>query len=85
MYSSVIAAAATATTAVSDWATNATLANLSTANTAYNFGAGCTGSEDACQGAAKWLAAKKTARDAGSDLAVGADRTTATGGSANDW
>ena len=54
MYSSVIAAAATATTAVNGWATNATLAKLSTANTDYNFGAGCTdGNQDSCQGAAK--------------------------------
>jgi len=64
-------AGAAAKVAAAEWQSNATLADISTANTDYNWGTDCTdGSQENCKSSAKRLAAAVVARDAGSALAM---------------
>jgi len=82
MYTHIANSASTAKTAVDAWV-NASATDLTAATThGYGFGSACTvisGSPVSanCKSSAKLLAEAKTARDAGSDLAVASDRTAA--------
>lgn len=80
MYTHIANSASTAKTAVDAWV-NASATDLTAATThGYGFGSACavaTPVSANCKSSAKLLAEAKTARDAGSDLAVASDRAQA--------